>query len=150
VRWPNAPSAAGYPLERTVAGAKTTERSTQPSVRFAAGQIVEGEHRLRFKADGGQTSDETTLTVRFDNAAPSVSLRSPAATGFDPGAEVRVSGVAIADTRVSVFGNPVALDRHPRFDTTVTVPGGAHSFTVRIDHPRTGTQYYVRRERGTR
>jgi len=150
VRWPNAPSAAGYTLERTVAGEKTTERSTKASVRFAAGQVVEGEHRLRFKADGGQTSDETTLTVRFDNAAPSVSLRSPAATGFDPGGEVRVSGVAIADTRVSVLGNAVTLDRHHRFDTAVAVPAGAHSITVRIDHPRTGTQYYVRRERGTR
>lgn len=150
VRWPNAPSAASYTLERTVAGETTTERSTKPSVRFAAGQVAEGEHRLRFKADGGQTSDETTLTVRFDNAAPSVSLRSPAASGFEPGAEVRVSGVATADTRVSVLGNPVALDRHHRFDTTVAVPSGSRSFTVRIDHPRTGTQYYVRRERGTR
>lgn len=150
VRWPDAPTASGYTLERTVAGEKTTERNTKPSVRFAAGQVAEGEHRLRFKADGGQTSEETTLSIRFDNASPSVSLRLPAATGFDPGGEVRVSGVAVADARVSVLGNPVALDRQHRFDTAVAVPAGTHAFTVRIDHPRTGTQYYVRRERGTR
>lgn len=151
VRWPSAPTGGAYTLERTYNGQTSTERRNTPSVRFDAGQILEGEHKLRFKTGSGgtSTSNETTLSVRFDNAAPSVSLRSPAATGFEPGAAVRVSGVAIADTRVSILGASVELDRHHRFDTTVTVPTGAHAFAVRIDHPRTGVNYYVRRERGS-
>ncbi len=147
VRWPNAATGGSYTLERTFNGQTTSERSDKPSVRFAAGQIAEGEHRLRFKS-GTTTSDETTLAVRFDNAAPSVSLRSPAATGFDAGGEVRVSGVAIADTRVSILGRAIDLDRQHRFDTTVSLPTGSHAFAVRIEHPRTGVHYYVRRERG--
>jgi hypothetical protein len=151
VRWPNAPSADNYTLERTFKGQTTTERGDKALIRFAAGQILEGEHRLRFKAAGStQTSNETTLTVRFDNAAPSVSLRTPSAAGFDPGAEVRVSGMAIADARVSILGQAAELDRQHRFDTTVSVPTGRHAFAVRIEHPRAGTQYYVRRERGSR
>jgi hypothetical protein len=152
VRWPDAPTANSYTMERTFNGQTTTERSNTPSVRLAAGQVPEGEHRLRFKAVGGSTatSGETTLSVRFDNAAPSVSLRAPAATGFEPGSEVQVTGVAIADTRVSILGRAIELDRQHRFDTTVSVPGGSHAFAVRIEHPRTGVNYYVRRERGTR
>jgi len=152
VRWPNAPTGGGYALERTFNGATTTERSATPSVRFAAGQVLEGDHRLRFKVAGGsaRTSDETTLSVRFDNAAPSVSLRAPAATGYEPGAAVPVTGVAIAGTRVSILGNAVELDRQHRFDTSVTVPSGTRAFAVRIEHPRSGVNYYVRRERGSR
>lgn len=152
VRWPNAPTGSSYTLERTFNGQTTSERSDKPSVRFAPGQIPEGEHRMRFKATGASAtvSNESTLSVRFDNAAPSVSLRAPAATGFEPGSEVRVTGVAIADTRVSILGSSVELDRQHRFDTTVTVPNGSHAFAVRIEHPRTGINYYVRRERGSR
>lgn len=152
VRWPNAPSAASYTLERTFNGQTTSERSNKASVRLPPGQILEGEHRLRFKAagNGAPSSSETTVSVRFDNAAPSVSLRAPAAAGFDPGSEVRVSGMAIADARVSILGRALELDRQHRFDTAMSVPAGSHAFAVRIEHPRTGTQYYVRRERGSR
>jgi hypothetical protein len=150
VRWPGAPSSGSYVLNlQPASGAATTRRAGQPTVTLESGSVPEGTHRVWFEAPGASPprSPPTTLSVRFDNAAPSAFLREPA-----PGAairgSVRVSGVAVEGSSVSVGGVELPLDRQFRFAGTVTASEGLDALAIKIVHPRSGVHYYLRRVSG--
>ena len=68
-------------------------------------------------------------------------------TGFEPGPTVHVAGIALPGSQVSVAGQQFALDAQQRFAGDVPLPSGVHAIAVRIQHPRTGVRYFVRRVR---
>ncbi|MBX3234390.1 MAG: hypothetical protein KIT84_38190 [Labilithrix sp.] len=141
VRWPDAPAGGSYVLY-----VDKNKRPAGPArVTLAAGAIGEGTHTLKFEtADGGKGSPETTVVVKFDNAAPAASLREPADGSFAPGASVNVAGVVVEGWSVSIAGQPVALDEHQRFSTTATPVPGENAIVLRLSHKQHGVVYYVR------
>jgi hypothetical protein len=152
VRWPHAPEAKTYSLSVELGtGRELQVAASKPVHVFAAGALPEGRHKLRFTADrpGAPRSKQTTVELRFDNAAPSASLRSPDVAGFEPGPSVHVAGIALPGSQVSVLGQRFTLDAQQRFAGDVAVPSGTRSIAVRIQHPRTGTRYYIRRVRSS-
>jgi hypothetical protein len=152
VRWPHAPEANAYSLSVELGtGRELQVAASKPVHVFSAGALPEGRHKLRFTADrpGAPRSKQTTVELRFDNAAPSASLRSPDVAGFEPGPSVHVAGIALPGSQVSVLGQRFTLDAQQRFAGDVAVPSGTRSIAVRIQHPRTGTRYYIRRVRSS-
>jgi hypothetical protein len=152
VRWPHAPEAKGYSLSVELgSGRELQVASSKPMHVFSAGALPEGRHKLRFTADrvGSPRSKQTTVELRFDNAAPSASLRAPNVAGFEPGPSVHVAGIALPGSQVSVLGQRLTLDAQQRFAGDVSVPPGTRSIAVRIQHPRSGTRYYIRRVRSS-
>jgi hypothetical protein len=149
--WPKAPKADHYVVHGTLASGKALALTThEPSYRFGPGEIPEGENHLYFEAAAKDTprSRETTVVVKFDNAAPTASLRLPAVDGFVRAPSVEVEGVALPSSTVSVNGQALALDAQHRFTGSVPLTAGAHALSVRIDHPRIGVRYYIRRPQG--
>jgi hypothetical protein len=153
VRWPNAPSASRYTLLVELDGGRELKQnSSTPSYVLPAGSLPEGRHQLHFEvaAANAAKSRITTIDLRFDNASPTASLRSPPVSGFTPADSVQVAGIALPGAQVTVLGERFALDAQQRFTGDVELPAGTKAIAVRIQHPRTGTRYYVRRARVTR
>jgi len=147
VRWAGAPSAGSYVLHFAPSGGEArTLRGQSPSATLESGTVPEGTHRLWFEAPGGSPSrsPQTTLSVRFDNAASAAFVREPAPGGAISGS-VRVSGVAVSGSTVSVGGVELPLDRQFRFSGAVSAPEGLDALAIKIVHPRSGVHYYLRR-----
>jgi hypothetical protein len=58
---------------------------------------------------------------------------------------VSVEGVTIDGAKVSAGGQALAVDDHGRFRAEVAPLSGDEAVVVRLEHPRTGIHYYVRR-----
>jgi hypothetical protein len=68
--------------------------------------------------------------------------------GFVRAPSVEVEGVALPSSAVSVNGQALALDAQHRFTGSRPLAAGARALSVRIDHPRIGVRYYIRRPQG--
>jgi hypothetical protein len=150
VRWPDAPRAKSYLLKlRRPGGKALVRRNRRPRFLVRPGMLRDGAHTLQVETSGKvrKRSKKTTVEVVFDNAAPTASLKAPPAAGFAPGGRVRIAGVAVSGSRVSVGGRPIELDGHHRFDTEVPVRAGQRGLAVRFQHARHGIRYYLRRAR---
>jgi hypothetical protein len=144
VRWPSAPTAASFTLSvRSSSGSRTLTSKT-PTQSFAAGTFAEGDHTLIFEG-GGQRSRPTSVAVRFDNAAPTASISSPADGSFGPGAGVIASGSALPGWTVSAAGRELAQDAQSRFSGEVAAPSAERALVIRFFHPSRGMHYYLRR-----
>ena len=151
VRWPGAPQAPAYKLLVRLENGRELRRDLRAPVHvFPAGELPEGRHQLHFElASGAGRSRPTTIDLRFDNASPAASLKLPPAVGFEPGSSVKIAGIALPGAQVSVLGQRLPLDGQGRFAGEAPVPTGTQAIAVRIQHPRTGVRYYVRRVRST-
>jgi hypothetical protein len=85
------------------------------------------------------------VEIEFDDAAPTASIELPPAAGFNPGEPIAIRGSAIEDSRVSVEGEAVSVDRKHRFSHTLTLPPEKPALAIRIQHPAHGVRYYLRR-----
>jgi len=149
--WPGAP-ASREPLELHV------ESSTgdhvvpaSPSRPLPAGTVQEGTYTLWYRAPDGTQSPKTTLNVRFDNAAPTAQFFRGGPAGEDDGdGAIAVDGVTVEGAKVSVGGEPLAIDAHGRFRAAARPLEGDDAVAVRLEHPRLGIHYYVRRATETR
>lgn len=143
-RWADGPQTGSFVL--VVDNQRT--KSTTPKQSLKSGAIGEGTHTLHFETeDGSKRSVDTTLVIKFDNAAPAASVREPADGSFGPGDTVKVAGVVVEGWTVSVNGVAVALDEQKRFSTMTTVPAGENAIVLKLSHPKRGTVYYVRHAR---
>lgn len=144
VRWPNAPAAASYTLSvRSKQGTRVLS-STNASYTFDSGALAEGEHALSFEADG-RRSRETSVVIRFDNAAPTATLSSPTDASFAPGSSVLVSGSALPGWSVAVAGRELAQDEQNRFSEHVSAPASERALAIRFSQAGRGVHYYLRR-----
>lgn len=147
VRWPRPPASGPYVLTvRPASGAARTFSSSTPRVDVASGVLSTGIYRLSFAASG-QTSRETTLEIRFDNAMPTASIRAPADGSFAPGESVRVAGIAVPGWTASVDGVALELDPQLRFEGTVNAPTNQGALAIELRHASRGRHVYVRRPR---
>ena len=146
LRWPRAPESAAYSVHVQSEGRPPSERPTRkPELTFAAGELREGTHLLHFRTQEGARSKVTTLEIRFDNAAPRASVMRPRDGSFAPGAMVEVAGVALPGYRVSLQNGAIELDRQYRFSGKVVTTPARPDIALRIESPRGGVHYYVRR-----
>ncbi len=109
IQWPNAPSASSYVLTVSSAHGTKTIQANSPRYLFASGSLVEGQHSFSIQG-AGRRSRETTVVIRFDNAAPAASIASPADGSFAPGSSVLVSGTAQPGSIVTVGGETLQQD----------------------------------------
>ena len=63
---------------------------------------------------------------------------------------IAVDGVTVEGAKVSVGGQPLAVDVHGRFHVEAAPVDGDDAVAVRLEHPRTGIHYYVRRRTDAR
>jgi hypothetical protein len=139
------PAAAGkVTLHVDSGGTSRDYPGVQGQLSFESGQLREGEHSLRIEGASAR-SKPTTLSIRFDNAAPAAYVEAP--TGLMPGADgsYTLRGGALPGSTVSVDGVPLTLDKESRFETQLRLAPGARGFGLWIKHPRAGSHYYVRR-----
>ncbi|HEX3596763.1 MAG TPA: FecR domain-containing protein [Polyangiaceae bacterium] len=145
IRWPSPPAASGYTLHVASPGGKTETLSTASAAyTFSSGALHEGEHHAYFEA-GGTRAKDTRIDIKFDNAAPTATLTSPANGSFAPGSTVTVSGAALEGWKISVGGKDLPLDDQLRFSGEATAPGGQRALAVEFVHPKRGLHYYLRR-----
>jgi hypothetical protein len=141
--WPSAPATASLALhveaggERVIAGAN-------PRRPLPAGTVQEGTYVLWYEMPDGKQSPKTTVNVRFDNAAPTAQFFRTAGAGTTSKA-IAIDGVTVDGAKVSVGGQALAVDGNGRFRTEASPLDGDDAVAVRLEHPRTGIHYYVRR-----
>jgi hypothetical protein len=147
-RWSGAPKAAATRLMVTPARGKAMDM-TAPDARYtmAAGKLAEGEYRYWFVGGPGVTSKKSVLRIEFDNAAATGYVQTPKAGANWGGPSVEVSGAAVEGWKVSVGGQPLALDRQRRFRATVSRDAAENGIAVEFRHPSRGVHLYVRRGR---
>jgi hypothetical protein len=116
-----------------------------PTYAFASGAVLEGRHVLTFRA-GDKQSRPTSVTVRFDPAAPKASIHSPGNAGFAPNSTVDVSGIALPGWQVFAGPNELELDPQHRFSGRATAADRA--LLIRFQHPSRGSELYLRRASG--
>jgi hypothetical protein len=152
LKWAGAPAGAGNVSLHIESPDGTKELpSSGASKQLAAGALGEGSYTWWYSTADGHTSPKTTLTIRFDNAAPTAqffSRRSDATTA--PKGMVAIDGVTIDGAKVSAGGHSVPVDDHGRFRAEVAPLNGDDAVVVRLEHPRTGVHYYVRRAASSR
>jgi hypothetical protein len=144
MRWPNAPAAPSYTLRVSSSSGSRSLSSSKPSYSFGAGALGEGDHTFSFEG-GGARSKSTSVAIRFDNAAPTASIASPADRSFAPGASVVVSGSALPGWTVSSVGKDLTQDAQNRFSGEVSAPVAERALVIRFSHPSRGNHYYLRR-----
>jgi hypothetical protein len=142
--WAGAPpGAANLTLHvESPAGAQTFP-SPAASHRLTSGALAEGSYVWWYATADGRTSPKTTVTIRFDNAAPTAQFfprQAAPAAGL-----VAVDGVTIDGAKVSAGGKSLTIDERGRFQADVAPRAGDDAVVVRLEHPRTGVHYYVRR-----
>lgn len=144
VRWPGAPAASSYTLRVTSPNGSRSFSAATASYAFAPGALIEGEHTLTFEG-GGARSRSTGVAIRFDNAAPTASIASPADGSFSAGQQVLVAGTALPGWTVSVGGENLPQDAQNRFSATVASTPGLGALAIRFAQPQRGVHYYLRR-----
>jgi len=143
IRWPNAPPASSYILSVSSPRGTKTVTASSPHYLFPSGSLVEGSHAFSFQG-AGRRSRETTVVIRFDNAAPAASIASPADRSFAPGSSVLVSGMAQPGSVVTVGGETLQQDAQNRFSMAVSAPPD-QALAIRFTQPQRGVHYYLRR-----
>jgi hypothetical protein len=146
-RWPNAPKAGSYIVtvaSKTLGNREFNTKRGEYSLK--SGTLRDGMHRLSFKtADLRHTSKTTTVTIRFDNAAPKVTLSEPKEGQFGVGEKVNISGVAAPGWKISLINGTISTDEHNRFTGSVAYTSQYRSVALRVTHQQRGIHYYLRR-----
>jgi hypothetical protein len=145
--WAGAPTGA-TDLSLHVEPASSSGVQTFPaggaSQRLASGALAEGSYVWWFATTDGRTSPKTTVTIRFDNAAPTAQFFPSKPGGNTAPGVVAVDGVTIDGAKVSAGGRSLTIDDRGRFQAAVAPLPGDDAVVVRLEHPRTGIHYYVR------
>jgi len=142
--WPEAPARGDLTLVHEFGKQRSTLPLGEPQHTFASGELKEGKHALHF-ARGGKVSRQTTLSIEFDNAAPTASINTPTSLELVPGASLTISGTALPGWDVSVEGKPASCDAQGRFSVESSVPNERRAIAVRLSRPGRGTHVYLRR-----
>jgi hypothetical protein len=131
------------------AGEREFEAATAKHV-LPSGTLPEGTYTWWYATEDGHPSPKTTVTIRFDNAAPTAQFFRASANDAPaaPGA-ISIDGVTMEGAKVTAAGQPVTVDDRGRFRAAVTPLSGDDAVAVRLEHPRTGVHYYVRRGQTT-
>jgi hypothetical protein len=144
--WPAPAATADLDLHiESAAGGSRTLRVPSPEYRLRSGGMTEGTHTWWYATKDGRLSPRTTVTIRFDNTAPTAQFFRMVAMADAPPGTIPVDGVTIQGAKVSAAGRPLAIDDHGRFRAAVAPLDGDDAVAVRIEPPHGGSHCYVRR-----
>jgi hypothetical protein len=142
--WPAVPAPGGaLDLHLSAPSGDRVLRVQTARHQFASGTLPEGTYTWWYQTAAGRQSPKTTVTIRFDNAAPTVQFFADAAASNGAG-RMAIDGVTMPGAKVSAEGESLRVDEHGRFRAEVPLGSGG-AVAVRLDHPKTGVHYYVRR-----
>ena len=145
--WPNAPKGGSYRFFLTpTTGPQESHTTNKPSFKMRTGALAEGQYQYYFET-GSKRSKTSTLSIEFDNAAPSTFLRLPKIGERWTGDSVKVQGIALTGSSVEVGNTSVSVDKNGRFSSNVPLKEGEESLAVRVVHRKQGVHYYIRRAR---
>ncbi|HXJ20162.1 MAG TPA: FecR family protein [Polyangia bacterium] len=146
--WAAPAGAADLELHVDSGGQTHTIETPGPTYRFASGALAEGTHTWWYADKDGHESPHTTLTIRFDNTAPTAQFfRGTVIEG--PEGAITVDGVAVQGSRVSAAGQSLAVDDHGRFRAAVLPLAGDDAVAVQVESPHGGSHVYIRRRSAT-
>src|SRR4029434_1457627 len=103
LKWAAAPAGAGdMALHIESPDGVKESTSPAPSKQLAAGALGEGSYTWWYSTTDGRTSPTTTVTIRFDNAAPTAQFfsRRSGAEAAAPKGVVAIDGVTIDGAKV--------------------------------------------------
>lgn len=145
LRWPGAPTAAGYVISmRRAGGAVQDVRTARAEQAFPAGRFADGAYSFLFRTqDSRARTPLTSLRIDFDNAAPVADLDVPPVRAPIEGT-VTIGGTAGVGALVSVGGRALATDDHGRFGGATSTRAGERCIAVRVAHRQRGVHYYLR------
>jgi hypothetical protein len=149
--WPQAPAgAADLTLHVDSAAAARAFEVTAPRHQLASGALAEGTYTWWYTVNAGKQvgkqSLKTTVTIRFDNTAPTAQFFHGARAETDaPPGTISIDGVTIQGATVTAGGKPLPVDNRGRFRAAVAPQNGDGTVAVRLESPRSGVHYYVRR-----
>lgn len=140
IGWSEAPGASTLHVQGPT-GPEHTFLATGPH-HLTSGSLDDGRYTMWITA-GARSSPRTTVTLAFDNAAPTAQITAPPprAAWADP---LAVRGTTVEGWSVAVEGQPAAVDASGRFRADVAV-GGKRVIAIRLAHPQHGVHYYLRR-----
>ena len=143
IRWSEAKGATTLKVQPAKGAAQSFSSASGAHV-LPPGTLDEGSYTF-YIVSGKRTSPPTSVTIAFDNAAPTAQITAPPprAEWTDP---VLVTGVTAEGWRIEVDGKPAPLDGSGRFRAEVATAGRA-VFAIRAAHPQHGVNYYLRRRR---
>jgi hypothetical protein len=145
--WVAAPEgASGLSLHISSTGGVKVIATSGPEYQLPSGVLPEGTYTCWYSTADGTVSPKTRVTIRFDNLAPTAQFfpagsQTIAATA----GTIPVDGVTVDGAKVSVDDKPLPVDERGRFRAALAPRNGNDALAVRIEHPRTGVHYYVRR-----
>jgi hypothetical protein len=145
MRWSGAPAARSYVLHLEPNDGKARDLpAPQPSLSFKSGELSEGVYRFWFVADNGGRTPPTRMTIEFDNAAPTASIRSLAQ---QPDGALRVEFTVAEGWTVTAAEKTVPTDRSGRFAASLRPDAGEEAVALRLSHPKHGAHVYLLRRR---
>jgi len=148
--WPSAPAGAdslALHLE-SPAGARVFPGTTARRA-LKSGMLGDGTYTWWYATDDDRRSPKTTVTIRFDNAAPTAQFfRANRSRAAERAGTIPIDGVTMVGARVTIAGASLPVDDGGRFQAAASPQPGDDAVAVRLEHPRTGIHYYVRRAPG--
>ena len=145
--WPAAPDgASNLSLHVASTGGDKVIATSGPRHQLPSGALPEGAYTCWYATADGKLSPKTRVTIRFDNAAPTAQFFPAGSQTVEATAgTIPVDGVTVEGAKVSVDDKPLPVDERGRFRAELAPRSGDDALAVRIEHPRTGVHYYVRR-----
>ena len=129
----------------TKGGRPQVIQSSTPTVTMADSKLNDGDYTYWFeKGDGSQRTKDSTLTIEFDNAAPSGYIEAPTDGQAWP-SSIGVRGIALPGWTANVDGQDLPVDNQGRFSGTVPAPH-ANAVAIRLANAQRGVHYYLRRQ----
>lgn len=145
IRWPSAAPSSSATLVVEGEGGRQRFPVRGAQLTLPSGTLGDGVHKLWFqREDVDLRSRTTTLEIAFDNATPVAQLNEPAVVVPSDGIVV-LSGVVVPGARVSVRGEPVALEPSGRFRAALRPRAGERAVAVKVELPGRSVVYFVRR-----
>jgi hypothetical protein len=126
--------------------------SSGPSKQLAAGALGEGSYTWWYSTTDGHTSPKTNPhdPIRQRGADRAVLLGAGRCDHGAEGAWSRSTVSRSTGAKVSAGGHSLPVDDRGRFRAEVAPLSGDDAVIVRLEHPRTGVHYYVRRAASSR
>jgi hypothetical protein len=147
LRWSKAPSEDGaYTVTASGPTGARTFPASKSTYTLPAGVLGEGQHLVHMEG-GGRVSRQSTVIIRFDNAAPTATLETPVNSGASAGSPLSVVGTVLPGWSVRVNGAAVPLDG-ARFSLQAMMPTNERALAIWLLHPERGTHVYLRRAAG--
>jgi hypothetical protein len=140
-RWMGALPSTSYELHiESRAGFQFAQTMAKPNHSCLSGQLAEGEYTYWFETASGAKSPTSKLTIEFDNAAATASIRSVTEA---PDGSLHVEGSVLQGWKIIAGGKASATDASGRFSVDLRPEAPGAAVPIVLEHPERKTHVYV-------